>query len=156
MSRFVLAAVLAIALSGTACTALLGKDTSAIAPLALVGSTWMTMTVEGVSVPVDVESTLTFPDESRIAGNGGCNPFSATLEVAANELDIGPISRGRRVCTPEVMATESSYLAALQIVTSFRATELFLYLSDESGRQRISLSRVPPTTSAPPSNAQAP
>jgi len=135
--------LLALALSGTGCVALLGKNTSAVGAAALIGSTWMTLTVDDVSVPVDVESTLTFPSESRITGNGGCNSFSASLGVAANELDVGPISRERRVCAPEVMAAESRFLAALQTVRSFRGTDLFLYLSDESGRQRLSLSRVP-------------
>jgi heat shock protein HslJ len=135
--------LLAFALSATACAALLGKDESAIGSLALTGSTWMTMTVDGVSVPVDVMSTLTFPSDTKITGNGGCNPFSASLGVAANELDVGPISRAKRVCGPEVMAAESRFLDALQTVRSFHGTDLFLYLSDEYGTQRVSLSRVP-------------
>jgi heat shock protein HslJ len=133
----------ALAISVTACIALLRKDDPAIGSLALTGSTWMTMTVDGASVPVDVMSTLTFPSDAKIAGNGGCNPYSASLGVAANELDIGPISRGRRECGPEVMAAESRFLAALQKVRSFHGTELFLYLYDEYGAQRVSLSRVP-------------
>jgi len=135
--------LVAAALSQSACTALAKQETGAIGPVDLVGSTWMTMTVEGSQVPVDVESTLTFASGSELSGNGGCNPFSASLQMEANELVIGPIQRGRRSCRPEVMATESKFLDALQAVSSYRGTRLFLYLSDPTGQQRISLGRVP-------------
>jgi heat shock protein HslJ len=138
-------ALLALALSSTACVALLAKDAGGNRAAKLVGSTWMTMTVDGVSVPVDVESTLTFASETKLTGNGGCNAFSATISMAANEIDMGPIVKENRSCAPYVMAAESSFLAALQTVRSFRGTDLFLYLSDGVGTQRISLSRVPET-----------
>ncbi len=136
-------ALLALALSSTACIALLAKDAGGNRAEKLVGSTWMTMTVDGVSVPVDVESTLTFASETRLTGNGGCNAFSVTVSMAADEIDMGPIAKENRSCAPYVMAAESSFLTALQTVRSFRGTDLFLYLSDGVGTQRISLSRVP-------------
>lgn len=142
--------LLALLLSVTACAALEGKDETAIGSLALTGSTWMTMTVDGVSVPVDVMSTLSFPSDAQLTGNGGCSPYSAPLGVAANELDIGPIERGRDECGPEVMAAESRFLAALQKVRSFHGTDLFLYLYDAYGAEKVSLSRVPDSAPPPP------
>lgn len=144
--------LLAAAVLGQTACAAIDKETGAVTPAQLVGTTWMTITVEGQPAPVDVESTLTFAPD-RLSGNGGCNPFFAPLQMAANELVIGPIGRGRRACRPEVMAAEDAFLGALQQVASYRGTDLFLYLSDGTGRERMSLGRVlpgsPPNEGAP-------
>ncbi len=150
IARWVL---LSSALSQAGCLAFVKQETGAIGPDDLVGTTWMTITVDGAPAPVDVESTLTFASGTELAGNGGCNPFSASLQMQVNEMVVGPIHRGGRTCRPEVMSTESAFLDALAKVASYRGTDLFLYLSDGTGRQRMSLGRMQPGS---PPNRGAP
>jgi heat shock protein HslJ len=82
------------------------------------------------------EVTLQY-EEGRLAGNGGCNRYFATVSQgpSAGDLSLGPVGATRMGCPDAVMAVESRYLGLLGNVKKFGfvAGKLALsYENDES------------------------
>lgn len=68
-----------------------------------------------VSVLAGTRMTARFGRDGRIAGNAGCNEYSAEFHVAGRSITIGPPGSTRRFCAepPGAMDQEMLYLQAL-------------------------------------------
>jgi heat shock protein HslJ len=102
-------------------------------------------TISGQSTPEDVwvltklydkpakhETTLTFPEEGRIEGNGPCKSYFASQKAPLPWIEIGPIASTRKLCAPDIMEQETGYFAALERASIVELSENHLILSEAS------------------------
>jgi heat shock protein HslJ len=62
-------------------------------------------------------------DAGTISGNTGCNSFNGPYSVDGQSIEIGPLSSTRAACpNEELQQQEQSYLAALELATTFEIT----------------------------------
>ena len=138
------AALAACTVPGAGCIALMADKPTRISADRLTGKRWLVETIDGVSVPVDTESTLHFESATAISGQGGCDAFSASVGILDGEFRAGPLSLLGPQCSPELMALQARYFAALEAARRFEAGDLYLVLFDAEGRQRLGLSLIVP------------
>ena len=78
-------------------------------------TTWQLklLTTEGTTqaVPADVVITATFKD-GKLAGNGGCNSYSATYTLIGTRLSLGPVMSTKMSCPANMV--ESRYFSTLR------------------------------------------
>jgi heat shock protein HslJ len=85
-----------------------------------------------VDVPAGVEANATF-ENSRIAGNGGCNRFGGDYTVNGASISFGPLMSTMMACGSPQDDVEKAYLAALGKAATFTATADTLTMYDASG-----------------------
>ena len=68
----------------------------------------------GNGVMDNVRATLSFPEADKVAGNGSCNRFFGSAEIAGSALKLGPLGSTRMACPEAVMSQEAKYLNALR------------------------------------------
>jgi heat shock protein HslJ len=112
------------------------------AKAALPGSEWVVTGYnngkEAVTSPA-VDSTLTvvFGTDSKIKGSGGVNLFNGDFESGPTSVKIGPLTSTKMAGTPELMAQETAYLAALQNSTTWEIQSGTLTMRDASKATQI-------------------
>lgn len=85
--------------------------------------------------PWPVRTTITFPEEGRMAGDAPCNSYFAEQTAPYPWFEAGPIGATRRAC-PE-LAQENRYFAALEAMTLSEVSENVLLLSNDAGRTMV-------------------
>ena len=73
---------------------------------------------EEVAVPWYVEATLHLED-GRAHGSAACNSFSGEYTLEGDRLTFGALGRTEMACPEPIMAIENSYMAALDMVTTW-------------------------------------
>ncbi|TKB44399.1 META domain-containing protein [Thalassotalea mangrovi] len=115
------------------------EDDAKLVRLPLTSSSWQLTEIEGKRVNINVredQSNLQIDEqESRIAGNSGCNLFSGSYQVDGEQITLGPLISSRMACVEEVMKLEQDYLGALQKVKSFQRDKQHLTLLDEQNNE---------------------
>jgi heat shock protein HslJ len=83
--------------------------------------------------------------ETRLAGNAGCNDYSAPYTTSAEEITIGPPEHTSKTCTePQGVKTqERDYLAALQTAAVYRIEGNSLVLYNDEGATAVMMQRLP-------------
>lgn len=91
-------------------------------------------------LPEGAEVTIAF-SEGRIAGNSGCNRFSAGIEegTAPGEIKVGPSMGTRMACSEELMRLETEFLRLLSQVNVYRFVAGGLILGGEIESDPFSL-----------------
>jgi putative lipoprotein len=80
----------------------------------LWGTAWVLQDLGGTAVADQVQATLQFPDEGKVAGSGSCNRFFGSVQVSGQSITFGALGSTRMACAEAVMAQEGAYLKALQ------------------------------------------
>jgi heat shock protein HslJ len=57
--------------------------------------------------------SLTFEDDGRAFGSGGCNHWFGSYQLNAGKLTFGPLGSTRRTCAPALMEQEQRFFEAL-------------------------------------------
>jgi heat shock protein HslJ len=109
---------------------------------ALVGSTWLAQTIDGQAAPAYPASTLRFETPSFVNGRAGCTAYSGTIGIAGQQLAVGALQTTPIACEQDPPGLTGAFLQALQAARSFRVTEWTLALSDSTGRERLSFTRM--------------
>ncbi len=123
-----------------------GTPPTADGPPELGGSSWVAEDIDGRGVMDRLQSTISFENSLRVAGNAGCNRFFGNYTLAGLELEFGPLGSTMMACPEAVMTQERRFLRALEqtrIVRLDPATDL-LYFSDAEGRDVLRFSRLEP------------
>jgi putative lipoprotein len=128
MYRNGLAALAALLL--TACSSVARLD----------GTRWLTEFIDENGVIDNAQTTLEFTEPGRAAGRGGCNRYSAPVEISGSTIKFGDAVSTKMACVQALMDQENRFLAALRVVRSYRMKDQKLELLDETGKVRVSLS----------------
>ncbi len=107
------------------------------AAVPLAQTYWKLTEVDGMAVPPAPAGRpqahlVVQPQEGRITGSGGCNPFIAAYEMSGAELRVGSIDSGLRLCFDTGLA-EGLYLEALRAAEHYRIEGRQLVLAREGG-----------------------
>lgn len=110
------------------------------ASLALVSGNWrIDATSNGQTETVFVR----FLADGSITGFSGCNSFFGTYVVDDKALEFGPLGATRKACPDDVMQRETSFMQALEAVSSYRINGNTLLLSNAHGpRLQLKLMQV--------------
>jgi heat shock protein HslJ len=104
-------------------------------PSPLIETRWI-MAESGADAP-----TIEF-SQSRAGGYAGCNRWFAQVDSRDRALSFTGIGATRRMCSPEVMAIERTFLAALEATKTARIESDALVLQDVAGAELLRLNRV--------------
>ena len=116
-------------------------DGSALA--SLDGTSWSLAEGKGVTVPIEFTMTVAFAGGTA-SGSSGCNRFTGAYEEVGRSVSFGPLATTRTACADEVMTAEHAYLAALESVSSWSATDAELPPRRHLDQPRTHLRRQPP------------
>lgn len=96
---------------------------------ALPDGEWQLESLNGNPPVEDTEVTLVF-EEERAGGSSGCNSYGGPVEVDGEKIQFGEMVMTLMACTDAgVMEQETSYLAALGAVETFKVEGEQLVLS---------------------------
>lgn len=97
-------------------------------PAELVG-TWLAEDIGGGGVIDDLQTTLEINDDGTYSGFAGCNHYTGTFNLKANEIIFGPAGATRKICVPAVMDQEWKFFDALKSGLSWRIEDTKLMLA---------------------------
>ncbi len=95
----------------------------------LVGTAWQVTSIAGTPVTGSRPITLSIASDLRVDGHAGCNDYFAQASVEAGGLQFGLPASTKKACSPDLMAQEQAFFAALAATASYD-------LSDDSMRLR--------------------
>jgi heat shock protein HslJ/uncharacterized lipoprotein YbaY len=107
----------------------------------LEGPEWTVRSLAGEPVPDEVSVTISFLEDARVAGTGGCNRFMGGYELTGESLSFGQVATTMMACAEPQMEIEQRFLGLLQAVNRFEIGPdgtLQLVTSDD---QRITAER---------------
>lgn len=94
----------------------------------MTGIEWRPVMVGSDEIASDSGMFVLFAVDGSIKGNGGCNNFFGSLEMAGGELSVGELGSTRMACPSEVMDREMAFMRALQDTSQFEMGENSLQL----------------------------
>ena len=116
---------------------------------ALEGKVWKATEIAGVTTVLTgkgTEVTAAFA-AGKVSGSGGVNRYTATYETqSGDKITISQPAATLMAGSPEAMAQEQAYFAALTKATKFVVTADSLTLTDDQGATLVSYAVVQPTT----------
>jgi heat shock protein HslJ len=113
-------------------------------PLANTQWTLVSMGAPGAETAVTADRALTleFQPGGQMGGNGGCNSFGGSYQVAGNTITFGEIVSTLMACADQaVTAQEQQYLAALQGAERFEVTGDTLVIFYSGGQEALTFTR---------------
>lgn len=101
---------------------------------ALYGPVWRLTDLAGFSVSPKVTSTLTFSDDGRAGGSGGCNSYFTQAVFNGNAIGFGQAAATQMACLGgTAMAQEAAFLSAFTNVRTFHVDGTVLSFLDAGG-----------------------
>lgn len=108
----------------------------------LTGGAWQVRDVGLYRVADGQAVIMIFTRGGRVAGEGGCNRYSAGFEITGESLRIESAVATRMACSGEQMQTEERFLETLGTITRFDFDPTgALLLLDQDGRTAIRADR---------------
>ncbi|MBN2471326.1 MAG: META domain-containing protein [Anaerolineae bacterium] len=117
-----------------------GEALAFVRQFSLAGTTWQLDMLDDAAVIAGSAITLTFDDEGRVSGSGGCNTYSGSYVVDGEALMLSQIASTLRACQDAgVGEQEQAYFAALDGATGYVLTGDTLTITyGEGGQLRFS------------------
>jgi len=116
---------------------------------ALAGTSWDVLAYNNgkqavVSVLTETKLTAVFGRGGSLTGFAGCNDYNASYRASAPKISIGPVASTRKHCEQPagVSEQETSYLAALETVATYRVEGSRLELRSTDGALAVELHRT--------------
>lgn len=111
----------------------------------LAGTSWVLREIAGRGVLPEPRATLTFESVKKVAGDGGCNRFFGSVEIAGGTIAFGPLGATRRACGEAIDSQEIRYLGALAEAAAFylEADSLTIVGADEKRLLRLHRADIP-------------
>ena len=88
----------------------------------LIGPEWELFYLDGDEQLISPEPYAEFDQNWKMAGNGGCNTFTADYIVQGSMLTITNLTSSKRLCDQPVMDQENAFFDTLKQVQSFSIT----------------------------------
>lgn len=108
----------------------------------LAGGTWLAEDIRGGGVIDNAQSTISFADDGRVSGSGGCNRLFGSARIDDERLVFGGVGTTRMACAPALMDQEQKFLAALSATRTFRIDGPFLRFYDDMGAELVRFTRL--------------
>ena len=118
------------------------------ASFSLASSEWLLEDLVGLGVIDNIQATLTFPEASKVAGNGSCNRFFGPAEVSGDAIKLGPLASSRMMCPEAVMKQEMKYMNALQTAEHFEWKDPYLLVYCKGFEKPLRFTRMTPSKPA--------
>lgn len=109
----------------------------------VMGTTWRLSSLGGEDAAGGIVSTLTFNDDNKISGNGGCNSFGGKASFDGAKLKFSDVFSTMMACEQPKMEQEAAFLAALAKAASYTVEGGTLTLLDGSGTAVATLTAAP-------------
>ncbi|WP_353643139.1 META domain-containing protein [Mesorhizobium sp. WSM2239] len=109
----------------------------------LKGTSWRLSSLGRDDTAAGVASTLTFDEEGKISGNGGCNSFGGQASFDGAKLKISDVFSTMMACEQPKVKQEAAFLAALAKTASYTVEDGTLTLLDGSGTALATLKAAP-------------
>jgi heat shock protein HslJ len=104
---------------------------------------WNASEIGGEPINPTLVPTLTFNENGEVAGNGGCNGYGGTYRADGTNMTISGVVSTMMACEEQALMTqESSFLGALQMVTTYTVDGDTLSLLDADGNAIVVLTRA--------------
>ncbi len=110
----------------------------------LPGTSWRVEDIEGQGVLAEVDSTITFDGDDKVAGEGGCNRYFGPVQIEDNKIRFENLASTQMACPEEIMAQEQRFLQALSRANSYSFALGLLLIMDESGTPILRFSQLTP------------
>lgn len=110
--------------------------------LPLLNTSWQVTSISGSPVVGDRPLTLNIAQDLRVDGDAGCNNYFTQATAEGAKLQFAHAASTRMACSPDLMAQESAFFAALVAVASYEISEDSLRLLDAAEVPLIGLVRV--------------
>ncbi len=109
----------------------------------LAGSSWVLEELNGDRPIADVRVTLDFSAPGRATGNGSCNRYFATVDIAGESIRFGAVGATRMACATTISLQEVKYFGALESASRFEVEGNTLTIYG-SARRPLRFSRSTP------------
>jgi heat shock protein HslJ len=143
-ARSALACVVALIVAACSVADRQAKDPSpSQVPAKLLEGVWLAEEIGGEPVAGGGQPTLRFTGDGRAGGSGGCNSYSAPVNIDGEGMAFGRLASTRRACEPPLLDQEQKFFIALAGVRSFNLEAGRLTLLDTAARPLVQLSHGP-------------
>jgi heat shock protein HslJ len=92
---------------------------------------------------------------AKVGGSAGCNTYQGPYATNGTTAAIGPLATTQMACAEDIMAQETSFLAALQGVARLEVRAQTVQLEDRNGGILVALRRPAEVEASPSPSAQA-
>jgi len=99
----------------------------------VTGISWRPITIGEESIPDDSGMFILFEVDGSVAGHGGCNRFSGSLQQSDSGIAVGQLSTTRMACADVIMNREMAFIEAVQKMTDFNSSGDRMSLLDDDG-----------------------
>ena len=106
------------------------------------GTAWVVEDIDGNGVINFAQTRIAFADDGRVNGNGGCNTFFGSYQIAEDVVRFSPMATTQMLCEPAVFDQEVAFMNALDRVEAIRVEEGIMYMDDAEGATILRLSEV--------------
>ena len=105
---------------------------------------WLLEDLAGAGVLDNLQTTIKFTNEGRLAGFGGCNNYFAAYQIQGNKIKIGVIGSTQKSCTPAIMDQEFRYFQALGKAYRIRLDKNrgFLLIDSQGFKKPLKFTRI--------------
>lgn len=108
----------------------------------LINTAWNVTSIGGSPITGERPLTLTIAPDLRANGHAGCNSYFTQATLEGGKLQFAHPAATLMACSPDLMAQESAFFAALIAVSSYEISEDSLRLLDAAEVPLIGLVRA--------------
>ena len=123
--------------------------------------TWVVDRIDDVPVPEDFRAVVTFGDDGRLTGNGGCNVLNGRYSVNTDvprrpsedgSMTVSDLAPGGHTCSEAAIVFEATFLEGLRNADRFRMGDMSLTILPPFGSDDhwLELRPLGPDESRPP------
>jgi putative lipoprotein len=117
-----------------------GDPTAGANPLQ--GTSWRLQEIGGSSALADVEATIEFSEEGRVAGNASCNQFAGSVVISSETITFQPLVLTRMACLEAINAQEDLYVRALEAAERYTVSGDELLIHTSTADQPLRFTRI--------------
>jgi heat shock protein HslJ len=108
----------------------------------LLGTEWLLEDLGGSGVIDNARATLLFQERGQVTGNGSCNNFFASVEIAGDLISFGAIGATYKQCADAVSDQEGRYLTALEFADRMSFDGDYLLVHSKSLEKPLRFARL--------------
>lgn len=111
----------------------------------LAGSGWWVEDILAAGVIDRARTTISFLNDGRVAGSGGCNRYVGSYELDGDGISFGPMAGTKMACAEALMDQDDRFHQALGQAVRWRIDGRtgLLHLEDLEGMTVIRASALP-------------